>query len=72
MTDVLVYSKDFEATSEPHYWHSNAKVFGSLIVGDRLWVVPAAGEHRSSCEYQFAVNLRSCEHERQPQNKEAS
>ena len=39
MTDVLVYSKDFEATNEPHYWHSNASVFGSLIVGDRLWVV---------------------------------
>jgi hypothetical protein len=39
MTDVLVYSKNYEASHEPHYWHSNASVFGSLIVGDRLWVV---------------------------------
>lgn len=39
MTDVLVYSKDYESTFENRCWHSNASVFGSLNVGDRLWVV---------------------------------
>lgn len=58
MTDVLVYSKDFQPTNDLHYWHSNASVFGSLIVGDRLWVVTsgkAIDRKPTSAAYLVAV-----------------
>lgn len=42
MTDVLVYWKDYrpeKAQSGSLRWHSNHRVFGDLLPGDRLWVV---------------------------------
>ena len=38
MTEVLIYNKAY-SKAESFCWHSNASVFGTLIVGDRLWVV---------------------------------
>jgi hypothetical protein len=42
MTDVLVYDKDYRLKQAPGgapRWHSNHRVFGGLLPGDRLWVV---------------------------------
>jgi hypothetical protein len=42
MTDVLVYSPEYcNETMERHplRWHSNHRVFGDLLPGDRLWVI---------------------------------
>ena len=42
MTDVLVYSPEYRKdTMERHplRWHSNHRVFGDLLPGDRLWVI---------------------------------
>jgi hypothetical protein len=42
MTDVLVYWKDYQpktARGACLHWHSNHRMFGDLLPGDRLWVV---------------------------------
>ena len=42
MTDVLVYSPEYSTDSmgeHPLRWHSNHRVIGDLLPGDRLWVV---------------------------------
>lgn len=42
MTDVLVFWRDFRrntASGGALRWHSNARVFGELLPGDRLWLV---------------------------------
>jgi hypothetical protein len=42
MTDVLVYWRDFrknQAQGDALRWHSNARIFGELMPGDRLWLV---------------------------------
>jgi len=42
MTDVLVYWRDYRkntARADGQRWHSNARVFGDLVPGDRLWLV---------------------------------
>ena len=46
MTDVLVYWRDYKqnwirqhAGERAWYWHSNSKVLGELLPGDRLWLV---------------------------------
>jgi hypothetical protein len=42
MTDVLVYWKTYQpktARGACLHWHSNHRVFGDLLPGDRLWVV---------------------------------
>jgi hypothetical protein len=42
MTDVLVYWRDFrknQAQGDALRWHSNARIFGELRPGDRLWLV---------------------------------
>jgi len=42
MTDVLVYWKTYQAETARGaclHWHSNHRVFGALLPGDRLWVV---------------------------------
>ena len=42
MTDMLVYSPDCPAAwkaGHPLRWHSSHRVLGSLVLGDRLWVV---------------------------------
>jgi hypothetical protein len=42
MTDVLVYWRDFrknQVQGDALRWHSNARIFGELRPGDRLWLV---------------------------------
>jgi hypothetical protein len=42
MTDVLVYWKTYRpetARGACLHWHSNHRIFGDLLPGDRLWVV---------------------------------
>jgi hypothetical protein len=42
MTDVLVYSPVYHKDTiegQPLRWHSNHRVFGDLLPGDRLWVI---------------------------------
>ena len=42
MTDVLVYRPDYRkstAKGDALRWHSNHRVFGDLLPGDRLWVI---------------------------------
>jgi hypothetical protein len=42
MTDVLVYWKDYhpeQTRGACLHWHSNHRIFGALLPGDRLWVV---------------------------------
>ena len=46
MTDVLIYWRDYKrnwtdqlAGESALYWHSNARMFGELTAGDRLWLV---------------------------------
>jgi len=44
MTDVLVYRPDYRkstAKGDALRWHSNHRVFGDLLPGDRLWVITA-------------------------------
>jgi hypothetical protein len=61
MTDVLVYWKDYQpekARSECLHWHSNHRVFGDLLPGDRLWVVTSGkslGRDDQSAGYLVAV-----------------
>lgn len=46
MTDVLIYWRDYRqnwvrqfAGERGTFWHSNAKLLGELVPGDRLWMV---------------------------------
>jgi hypothetical protein len=42
MTDVMVYEPEYERitwTEGARRWHSNHRVFGDLLPGDRLWVI---------------------------------
>lgn len=42
MTDVLVYWRDYRKNTtrgDGLRWHSNARAFGDLLPGDRLWLV---------------------------------
>jgi hypothetical protein len=61
MTHVLVYSPEYHTsaakTNAPR-WHSNHRVFGDLIAGDRLWVVTSGkslGVANESAAYIVAV-----------------
>ena len=62
MTDVLVYWKDYQPEQTPGtclYWHSNHRVFGDLLPGDRLWVVTSGkslGRDDESAGYLVAVS----------------
>jgi hypothetical protein len=61
MTDVLIYWKDYrpeKARSTTLRWHSNHRVFGDLLPGDRLWVVSSSkslGRADESAGYLVAV-----------------
>lgn len=61
MTDVLVYWKDYrpeKARGQSLRWHSNHRVFGDLLPGDRLWVVTSGkslGRDDASAGYLVAV-----------------
>jgi len=41
MADVLIYWRDYRKNAEGAItaWHSNAKLLGALLPGDRLWFV---------------------------------
>ena len=61
MTDVLVYWKAYrpeKTRGECLRWHSNHRVFGDLLPGDRLWVVTSGkslGRDDASAGYLVAV-----------------
>jgi hypothetical protein len=61
MTDVLVYWKDYQPEQTRgacRYWHSNHRVFGALLPGDRLWVVTSGkslGRDDANAGYLVAV-----------------
>jgi len=61
MTDIPVYWKDYQpeqARGTCLHWHSNHRVFGALLPGDRLWVVTSGkslGRDDASAEYLVAV-----------------
>ena len=61
MTDVLAYWKTYQpetARGEYLYWHSNHRMFGTLLPGDRLWVVTSGkslGRADESAGYLVAV-----------------
>ncbi len=57
MTDVLIYWRDYRqnwvrqfAGERAYYWHSNAKLFGELLPGDRLWMVASGKSLRHEAE----------------------
>ncbi len=61
MTDVMVYDKDYRphvAQGKTPCWHSNHRVFGGLLPGDRLWVVTSGkrvGRQDGNAGYLVAV-----------------
>jgi hypothetical protein len=61
MTDVLVYWKTNQletARDEYLHWHSNHRLFGDLLPGDRLWVVTSGkslGRDDANAGYLVAV-----------------
>ena len=61
MTDVMVYDKDYRpetAQAKTPCWHSNHRVFGDLLPGDRLWVVTSGkrvGRQDGNAGYLVAV-----------------
>ena len=61
MTDVLVYRKAYQpetARGACLHWHSNHRVFGDLLPGDRLWVVTSGkslGRDDDNAGYLVAV-----------------
>jgi hypothetical protein len=61
MTDVLVYWPDYRkntAKGDAHQWHSNHRLFGVLLPGDRLWVVTSGkslGLENESAGYVVAM-----------------
>ena len=61
MTNVLVYWPDYRMNSakrETPQWHSNHRIFGDLLPGDRLWVVTSGkslGLENESAAYLVAV-----------------
>ncbi len=57
MTDVLIYWRDYRqnwvrqfAGERAYYWHSNAKLLGELMPGDRLWMVTSGKCLRQEAE----------------------
>lgn len=52
MTDVLIYWRDFRKNAEGQItaWHSNAKLLGELLPGDRLWFVTSGKNLRQEAE----------------------
>lgn len=57
MTDVLIYWRDFRqnwvrqfAGERAFYWHSNAKLLGELLPGDRLWFVTSGKNLKQEAE----------------------
>src|ERR1700677_2821053 len=57
MTDMLIYLRDFRrnwvrqfAGERAFYWHSNAKLLGELLPGDRLWFVTSGKNLRQEVE----------------------
>jgi hypothetical protein len=59
--DVVVYDKHYRydpAQSQTLCWHSNHRVFGDLLPGDRLWVITSGkslGRDDASAGYLVAV-----------------
>ena len=57
MTDVLIFWRDYRqnwirqfAGEQAYYWHSNAKLLGDLLPGDRLWMVTSGKCLRQEAE----------------------
>lgn len=52
MTDVLIYWRDYRKNAEGQItaWHSNAKLLGELLPGDRLWFVTSGKNLRQEAE----------------------
>jgi hypothetical protein len=52
MSDVLIYWRDFRNNAEGQVsaWHSNAKLLGELLPGDRLWFVTSGKNLRQEAE----------------------
>jgi hypothetical protein len=52
MTDVLIYWRDYRKNAEGPIpaWHSNAKLLGELLPGDRLWFVTSGKNLRQEAE----------------------
>jgi hypothetical protein len=57
MTDVLLYWRDYRqnwvrqfAGERAYFWHSNAKLLGELLPGDRLWFVTSGKNLRQKAE----------------------
>lgn len=57
MTDILIFWRDYRqnwirqfAGDRGYYWHSNAKLLGDLMPGDRLWMVTSGKCLRQEAE----------------------
>jgi hypothetical protein len=57
MTDVLIYWRDYRqnwvrqfAGERAYFWHSNAKLLGELMPGDRLWMVTSGKSLQQEAE----------------------
>ena len=52
MTNVLIYWRDYRKNAEGQVtaWHSNAKLLGELLPGDRLWFVTSGKNLRQEAE----------------------
>lgn len=57
MTETLIYWRDYRqnwacqfAGERTWYWHSNAKLLGELMSGDRLWMVASGKCLRQEAE----------------------
>jgi hypothetical protein len=52
MTDVLIYWRDYRKNAEGQImaWHSNAKLLGELLPGDRLWFITSGKNLRHEAE----------------------
>ena len=52
MTNVLIYWRDYckNAEGQVTAWHSNAKLLGELLPGDRLWFVTSGKNLRQEAE----------------------
>lgn len=52
MTDVLIYWRDYRQNVAGDYagWHSNSRLLGKLLPGDRLWMVTSGKCLRQEAE----------------------
>jgi len=65
MTNVLIYWRDYRqnqarefACKQQWYWHSNARLLGELMPGDRLWMVTSGkylGQEAEQAAFLVAV-----------------